>query len=38
MWRGTNRGGSQMILTSYEYDPETKKIKVGLPATAAQQS
>ncbi|ELK1246093.1 hypothetical protein [Citrobacter freundii] len=27
MWRGTNRGGSQMILTAYEYDPETKKSK-----------
>ena len=27
MWLGTNRGGSQMILTAYEYDPETKKSK-----------
>ncbi|EBP4001072.1 hypothetical protein S301_21010 [Salmonella enterica subsp. enterica] len=25
MWRGLNRGGSQMILIAYEYDPETKK-------------
>ncbi len=25
MWRGLNRGGSQMILTAYEYDPETQK-------------
>lgn len=25
MWRGLNRGGSQMILTAYEYDPETEK-------------
>ncbi|KNC89920.1 hypothetical protein [Trabulsiella odontotermitis] len=25
MWRGTNRGSSQMILTSYEFDHEGKK-------------
>ncbi|ECQ1027539.1 hypothetical protein FYU45_25570, partial [Salmonella enterica subsp. diarizonae] len=27
MWLGVNRGGSQMILTAYEYDPDSKKSK-----------
>lgn len=25
MWRGINRGGSQMILTAYELDPSSNK-------------
>lgn len=25
MWRGTNRGRSQMLLTEYTFDPESKK-------------
>lgn len=25
MWRGINRGGSQMILTAYEFDPNSNK-------------
>ncbi|MFP2268113.1 hypothetical protein [Citrobacter braakii] len=27
MWRGKGRGGSQMILTAYEFDPESSKSK-----------